>query len=61
MTQKGDETPGNKALVAMRNLENDVVFKTPEIPRKKAKKKILDEDSYIEVSFLKLYFMFKKG
>lgn len=49
MTEKGNETPGDKALLAMKTLENDIVFKKPEIPRKKMKRKILDEDSYIEV------------
>lgn len=49
MGEKGNETPGDKALLAMKNLEQDLIFKKPEVPRKKMKHKIMDEDSYIEV------------
>lgn len=52
MSEKGSETPGSAALVAMKDLEQDVVFKKPVVPRKRHKLKILDEDAYIEVSLL---------
>lgn len=61
MSRKDDETPGDKALSAMNDMQKDIVFKKPDIPRKK-KRKILDEDSYIEVkllSFNKLKYFYR--
>lgn len=44
--------PGEKALEAMKNLDNAVViFKKPQIPRtKQGKMKILTEEQYVEVN-----------
>lgn len=50
MSSSCENSPGNRALIAMKDLEKDIVFKTPTVPRKKLKKKVLDEDAYIEVS-----------
>lgn len=58
MSEKGNATPGDRALSAMKNLQKDIVFKTPNIPRKKMKQKVLDEDSYIEV-ILSFFFFIK--
>lgn len=50
MEEKGDHTPGSQALIVMQELVKDVVFKTPTFAvKKKAKRKVLDEDAYIEV------------
>ncbi|GLV36839.1 Es2 [Carabus blaptoides fortunei] len=48
MNSSCENSPGNRALIAMKDLEKDIVFKTPTVPRKKLKKKVLDEDAYIE-------------
>lgn len=45
-------TPGEKALLAMKNLTNSVsIFKVPKAPQKRKRQMtILAEDQYIEVS-----------
>lgn len=55
MKEKDDQTPGSQALVVMQELVKDVVFKTPTfVARKKVKRKVLDEDAYIEVCNINL-------
>lgn len=47
-----ENSPGTGALVAMKDLNKDLVFKKPNsLPRKRRKEKVLDEETYIEASY----------
>lgn len=51
MSSDIESTPGRGAVVAMKEIQNELVFKKPMgLPKRRVKQKILDEDSYIEVS-----------
>lgn len=51
MNDSTDKSPGKKAMEIMETIHKEVVFKKPlGIPRRRSKKKILDEETYVEVS-----------
>lgn len=51
MIENIDDTPGRQAIVAMKEIHKEIVFKKPVgKPRRRHKQKTLDEDSYVEVS-----------
>lgn len=51
------EKPGERALEAMKKLDNAVVeFKMPKVPKtKRGQMKILTEEQYVEVRYSHLY------
>lgn len=55
------EKPGERALEAMKKMENAIVeFKMPKVPMtKKGKMKILTEEQYVEVKYYDLTFYFE--
>lgn len=58
MSENIQDSPGSKALTAMRELHADIVFKKPSgLPKRRNRQKILDEESYIEVSSFVITFM----
>lgn len=44
-----ENSPGRKAINGMNNIYKDIVFKIPVATVRKRKKKILDDESYVEV------------
>lgn len=55
------DKPGEKALEALKRLDNEmIVFKAPKgraVKRRAPKTKVLDEDTYIEVRILSFEFL----
>lgn len=50
MSENSEKTPGRQAIVAMKEVNKDLVFKTPNsLPKKRRKVKVLDEETYVEV------------
>lgn len=49
MCESVENSPGTKALETMNNLHKDLVFKKPLGTARKKKKKILDDEMYVEV------------
>lgn len=50
MVDNVEKSPGHQAILSMKQV-NEIVFKVPHnMPRKRRKQKVLDEDSYIEVT-----------
>lgn len=51
MGDRTEKSPGKMAMEIMETIHKEVVFKKPlTIPRRRNKKKILDEETYVEVS-----------
>lgn len=45
-----ENTPGRRAISAMQEIKNDIVFKTPTgVPKRRSKQVVLEEEQYIEV------------
>lgn len=51
MCENIENSPGRKAMEVMTNIHKDLVFKKPIGVAKRVKKKVLDEETYVEVSF----------
>lgn len=48
-----ENTPGRRAISAMQEIKNDIVFKTPTgVPKRRSKQVVLEEEEYIEVCFI---------
>lgn len=51
MGESAENTPGRRAVSAMQEIKNEVIFKTPTgVPKRRNKTKVLEEEEYIEVS-----------
>ena len=49
--EKYENTPGGQAMAVMKDINKEIIFKKPiGAPRKRHKEKVLDEDTYVEVS-----------
>lgn len=53
MGESVENSPGRKAIETMNSLHKDLVFKRPIGTARKRKKKVLDDESYVEVRTLK--------
>lgn len=60
MCDSVESSPGRKAIETMNSLHKDLVFKKPIGAVKRTRKKVLDDESYVEVrdnyGEIKLYF-----
>lgn len=48
-----ENTPGRMAIQVMENVHKQLIFKKPSgLPRKRLKRKVLDEETYVQVLFV---------
>lgn len=48
-----ENTPGRMAIQVMENVHKELIFKKPSgLPRKRLKRKVLDEETYVQVLFV---------
>lgn len=51
MGENQEKTPGRQAMAVMKDIQKEIIFKKPVgTPRKRVKEKVLDEDTYVEVT-----------